>query len=258
MHWPRVASFRFAEDDAFVTAFVEPGVPLARVEDIYRRSVLPMAMQALGREALHASGILTASGVVAFAARSHSGKSTLAYALSRRGFPQWADDGVALDVSPGRVTSIPLPFQVRLRPESSRLFGFDDPCLRQFTPDLVVADTAAQPEPLAAICVIEGPGAPGPGAGAAAIARVAPAQAFQSVLIHAHEFDPHDTGRRRRMLQAYLELADTVPVYDLRVQQGREHLDAVLDAVVSTLGLRLPARVGEPTLRRREREAMTA
>src|SRR5581483_4905194 len=105
MHWPALAAFRFGDGDPFITAFPDRGASRAVIEDVYRRGVLPMAIQALGREALHASGVLTDAGVIAFAARSHTGKSTFAYALSRRGFPQWADDGVVVDVEEGRVTT---------------------------------------------------------------------------------------------------------------------------------------------------------
>ena len=244
MHWPSVAAFRFGDGDPFITAFIEPGASHAIVEDVYRRGVLPMAIPALGREALHASGILAGSGVVAFAARSHTGKSTIAYGLSRRGFLQWADDGVAFSVEGGRVTTVLLPFHVRLRPESSRLFGFDDPVFRQFAPEVPVAGAAARPIPLAGICLLRRMDS-APAGGAAVIEPIAPSQAFATVLIHAHEFNPFDQDRRRRMLQAYLEVAATVPVYDVRFAPGREHFDAVLDAITGTLGLRPPRQAQE-------------
>jgi hypothetical protein len=58
--------------------------------------VLPNAAIAAGYEALHAAAVETAAGVVAIAAASGGGKSTLACELVRRGAPLFADDTVAL------------------------------------------------------------------------------------------------------------------------------------------------------------------
>lgn len=61
--------------------------------------VLPSVSIANGREALHASAVETPLGVVAVAAPSGMGKSTLASELVQRGWPLFADDVLAL--SPG-------------------------------------------------------------------------------------------------------------------------------------------------------------
>lgn len=58
--------------------------------------VLPNIGIAHGYEALHASAVSTDSGVVAIAAPSGTGKSTLALELVRRGWPLFADDTVIL------------------------------------------------------------------------------------------------------------------------------------------------------------------
>lgn len=58
--------------------------------------VLPNIGIAHGYEALHASAVLTDRGVVAIAAASGTGKSTLALELVRRGWPLFADDTVVL------------------------------------------------------------------------------------------------------------------------------------------------------------------
>ena len=232
MHWPSVGAFRFDATEPCITAFVEPGVSRPLVDDVYRRSVLPMARQALGDEALHASGVLTSRGVVAFAGRSHAGKSTFAYALSRRGFAQWADDGVVIRVSGGAVHAVPLAFQVRLRPESSRLFGEHARALRQFDPPVSIPPSTGG-TPLAAICLLERLDA----ATATLVEQMDPARAFTSVLVHAHEFNPHDDARRRRMLEAYLELVAAVPVFTVQFPSGAEHMDDVFACVTRALNV---------------------
>jgi hypothetical protein len=93
MHVPRIGSFAFGPcaGDA-VHVFAEPSARPESVLDTFRRMVLPLALQAQGEEVLHASAVRMLQGVVALCAVSETGKSTLAYALSRRGFPLWADD----------------------------------------------------------------------------------------------------------------------------------------------------------------------
>jgi hypothetical protein len=76
MHWPYLAAYRFAPGDPSITAYPAPNAPLDVLEDTYRRSVVPMALQALGYEALHASASLMPSGVVGFFAASRSGAMT--------------------------------------------------------------------------------------------------------------------------------------------------------------------------------------
>src|SRR5262245_11456398 len=73
MHVPRVASFRFSGTSEEVSAIPHPMAEPEFVQDVYYHSVLPMALQALGQEGLHASGIRMGQGVVAFCAVKGTG-----------------------------------------------------------------------------------------------------------------------------------------------------------------------------------------
>jgi hypothetical protein len=240
MAWPRLATYRFDAIDPFVTAFAEPSAPIDIIWDTYRRSVLPMAMQVRGREALHASAVVSRQGVVAFCAASETGKSTLAFGLRRRGFPQWSDDGVVFAAGTSSILSFPLPFEVRLRPGSRELLGGNLPTAIRFTQNTHGEQVHTDPLPIALICLltrstrsaeIRHP----------LIAPVCPASAFRHMLTHAHEFDPSDEGRRARMMQAYLDLVARVPVYEVTFAPDREQLSLLLDTVVAGLSLELPS-----------------
>src|SRR5438045_2629057 len=111
MHVPDLATFRLGRE---VAAFTLPSADPDLIRDAFERNVLPMAIQALGGEALHASGVVGSSGVVAFCGESGTGKSTLACALSARGYRLWADDAVAFEPGDGGLVAVPLPFQLRL------------------------------------------------------------------------------------------------------------------------------------------------
>lgn len=69
--------------------------------------VLPNVSIAHGREALHASAVETPLGVVALAAPSGTGKSTLAVELVRRGWPLFADDSLILEAAGKAVIAHP-------------------------------------------------------------------------------------------------------------------------------------------------------
>src|SRR5207245_620438 len=69
--------------------------------------VLPNVSLARGREALHASAVETPLGILAVAAPSGTGKSTLAGELMNRGWPLFADDVLVLSRGSGGVEAHP-------------------------------------------------------------------------------------------------------------------------------------------------------
>jgi hypothetical protein len=151
--------------------------------------------------------------VVALCARSGTGKSTLAYGLSRRaGYELYADDAVAFDASGPEVTAVPLPFTLHLRPASAEHFG------------AVAARGPAGGEraPLAAVVVMAR------GAELAA-RRLTAAEAFTAALQHAYCFDLEARPRRRETAERYLELTARVPVHELTFPAGFERLPELLD-----------------------------
>jgi hypothetical protein len=224
MEIPRIASYVFEVDDPEVVAYPRPEAPDEAVLDGFRRVVLPMALQARGQEVIHASAVLGPQGVLALCAISETGKSTLAFGLGRRGYDLWADDAVAFEVGPTSVDATPLPFALRLRPASAAYFGVaDEPATVQ----------EPKPAPLAAVCVLERV----VDAGEGGVERMTSSTAFRSLLTHAYCFDPDESERKRRMVEAYLSLTQRVPVFRVRVAAGLEHLRKLLDAIeLSTLG----------------------
>src|SRR5829696_6052636 len=125
LHWmylPGLASFCFGQDVEGVMALPHWPVREDLILDTYYRTVLPMALQVRGLEVLHASAVLTPRGVVALCAVSGTGKSTVAFGLSQRGWPLWADDAVVFETSESGARAIPLPFGTRLRPAAAAFF----------------------------------------------------------------------------------------------------------------------------------------
>lgn len=226
-HWvrlPGLATFHVASGADKVIAFPEPAAPAEQVRDSFHRAVLPFAVQALGGEALHASAVLAAPGAVGLCGASGAGKSTLAYALSRRGHPLWADDALLLAPRGDEVLARRSPFALRLRPAAAAHFGIScaAPELSPATPS---SGPAGERVRLAALFVLErSPASEG-------VERLAPARAFLALLPHAYCFSLEDRECRRRMVEAYLQVAERVPVFLLRSREGLAHLPAAVAAV---------------------------
>ena len=227
MHLPGLASFRFSSGGGEVAAAVSGVATDEVVLDAYQRRVLPMALQVSGREVLHASAFRSPAGVIALCADSETGKSTIAYGLNSRGYPLWADDLVAFEISTCGMQALSLPFNLRLRPSAAAMFDLD-------TTQLPVAASGdgvtpgSETAPLAAICVLRREVASGT---PVTVRRLASAEAFAAVLSHAWSFALQDHERKRRMINHYLELISSTPIFDISFQPGLENLPAILDAI---------------------------
>ena len=227
MHLPGVGSFSFLRCGDQVTAAVPPGVREEIVVEMYRRRVLPMALQVCGREVLHSSAIRSNAGVTALCGLSEAGKSTVAYGLSRRGYALWADDTVAFEISANGGTSILLPFNVRLRPASAKHFGVDEtrPVGNVSHYDFQLGRETA---PLVTVCVLRRAECTD---SLVTVKRLTLAEAFSAALDHACCFIPQTDDRKRCMIHNYLDLAAQTPFFDICFQPGLENLPAVLDAI---------------------------
>jgi len=215
---PGLASFRFmATGD--VVAVDRRGAAEARIRDAFQRSVLPLVLQARGLEVLHASAILTDRGVVALCAVKETGKSTIAYALSRRGYPLWADDAVAMQIEERAVRAHPLPFSIRLRPASAAHFG------KKAGPAPTLQPSAA---PLAALFVLVRDESIAEGA---MVRRLTAGAALTAILTHAYCFTLADQDRKGRMMEQYLAVIARVPVFEARFGAGLDRLPSILDAI---------------------------
>lgn len=228
---PQIGMFRFMDAEEIAVAPF-PDVGTEEIEESHERIVLPLALHALGRELIHASAVVAPpGGVVAFAATTQTGKSTLAYALSLRGHPLWADDAVLFEADGGSIQSIPLPFTLKIRQPSARFFGLEGRKADEWQP---LFEESAAPRPLAAICLLEPRREADPGA-VAEVRRRDSVSALLALLAHSYSFSLRDPARKREMLSRYMELMTRVPVFDIRFRPELEHLAELLDVIEQTV-----------------------
>jgi hypothetical protein len=182
-----------------------------------------MALQAMGHEVLHASAVSDARGVHIFCGASRSGKSTVAYALSRRGFDIWADDAVAFKADHGGVTATPMPFALRLRGEVAEFFEVPKRSKRPANGKIeALRHQAVGAREIASVSVLE------PDRNAT-IARLSAAESLPAVLYHAFYFSLDDPSVLRRMSTQFLELIARVPLFRVSLRPGLDAMAGLLD-----------------------------
>lgn len=236
-----VATYRFAAEspDRAVHCTAQPSAGSSRrtVVDGYYRTVVPLALQVYGLEAIHGTAVQTPAGAVALCGPSQAGKTTLAHALAQRGHKMLADDGLVIDATSGSgpVAVQPIPFSVLLRDAAAGRFGelerraldeADDP------DSFATAPTV----PLAAVLMLDRVDA-----GTVAIRRLSSTEAYTSLLGRSYVFSWTDVGRKARMLSAYARFAGSVPVYSLTYPAGWEELAATAAAVERLVAAPTPA-----------------
>lgn len=228
MIMPGQASFVFATHAEEVMAIPTLSASREQLEDTFYRNILPMVLQVSGQEVLHASAIRIGGGVLGLCAISETGKSTIAYAFGQRGYTQWADDALVVDLSKDRVNTKPLPFCIRLRPASAAHFSYQTK--RSFQQHEVTESV-----PLTAFCVLQRI----PGEYDRPIVQtecLSTRQALPELLKHAYCFSLRDTERKRRMLQNYLRLVQEIPVFSVGFSTGLHGLDILLDTIEDAIG----------------------
>ena len=232
-HWvdvPALGHFSFGDDAVAVTVIPREDARQDAVIDYYHRVILPVVLHGRGWEVLHASGVVTDRGVVAFSADSQTGKSTIAYGLSRRGYPLYADDTIPFTIADQVVETLPAPFYVRLRSPSAAFFGVDSG-QRIATGQYAVTPLQSHNEsvPLAAVCILERGDSLDRGL-AVEFDRPAPAEALFRLQAQAY-YNLENDEREREMIRRYLDLIGRVRIVRVRFRSGLDHVPALLDGI---------------------------
>jgi hypothetical protein len=199
---PNIGIIRVIDEAGHVQGTVVDTVKIPLMEEVYYRFALPMILQSAGAEMLHASAVRSTKGVVAFCGTSGTGKSTLAFALSRKQHRHWADDAVIFLPNRHVFEALRLPFRPRVEIASTEPVEF-------------IRGTDAAP--LEAIVVLQRypGGIVESGDFHAKVKRLSAADAFRSVLPHIYSFILSDPRRNALMMSRYFDVASNLPVYDL-------------------------------------------
>jgi hypothetical protein len=248
--FPKFASYIFPEAKANqerIQIVIEPAamVTRAQVIDHLMRNIVPLLLQSRGIQVFHASAIRLKDGVLGLCGRSFSGKSTLAYALGKRGYEVWADDSLLISTAHRDVRTLKTPpVKLRLRPDSRKYFGeVDGVCLPTIGDAIEFELSLKHEAPLKALCLIhrtsclihrtsekkQGP--------VWRCKRLKGHPAFTRILNLANYYNLAEFTEHRRISETCLSVASKVPIYDCYYRDGFDFIEDVVDQIEGSLAL---------------------
>ena len=236
VRFAKVADFLLSRDASTIGCRAAPNVTTLTIRHLLLDQVIPMVLGHRGHLAIHASAVVSAGGVLAFAGKAGWGKSTLCASLERSGRPALADDCVVIEERRGRMVAVPSYPGLRLWPDTARALGHqrhggqavaDHSDKRRIGPRQRRSRRSGA-APLSAIYVLAPPGA----AKAVHISRLVPRDAVGRLLAHTHRLDVTDRARLTAELDALGRLAGRVPVFELDFPRDLRLLSKLRAAVL--------------------------
>ena len=161
LRFTRLVTFRLSPSARDIVCEGVTRVPARTVRHLLLNQVMPLGLGGGERIVVHASAVSSDSGAIAFAGAAGVGKSTLAAACAREGWPVVCDD--ALVVRSGSVVTVAPTYRaVRLWPEAAAaVFGSQTsaraPTVSHYTRKRLVALSGPASQnalPLRALCVL--------------------------------------------------------------------------------------------------------
>lgn len=226
------ADFLIALASGTVTCWPTPGNRRA-MRDLYLNQVLPVIAAHHGKLVIHASGVAIGGDAVAFVGATGRGKSTLAAAFARAGWPFLSDDGLYLE--PARNGFLASPnqpsFPLWLDSEAEVVRGEASPYeWEQIEKARIEADEnlpfQREALPLKALYFL------GPGdAAEPAISAFSEREALAELINHSYLLDVEDRAQIKQHFETLARLAGTVPSHRLDYPREFDRLPRVIAAV---------------------------
>jgi len=189
----------------------------------YQRGYLP----------LHASALLSDGRAIAVGARSHSGKSVLAAALTKRGLPLVADDMMVVDWSGPTPLVLPGYQKLRLWKDACEELQLTGHAIAKALPAqdkfvLATAGSPPSPVPLTDVFVLSGLRQQ------TLIAEpLGPVQAFQYLLAATHWLDAaRAMGRQEQVFSGINSVVSSARVWRATAPEGLEHSLEAADSIL--------------------------
>lgn len=225
------ADFSIALASGVVTCRPAPG-NRREIRDLFLNQILPMIQGHQGELVIHASAVAVGGRAAAFVAPTGHGKSTLAAAFARAGFPFLTDDGLTLTPDEGRYLAGPNRPSLRLWQDSEAAVVLGEAVPEECDSEKSrVAASAAlpfhdEPVPLGALYFL------GPGESAEPrISELSLREALAQLLNHSFVLDVEDRARMTRHFEALTCLVEAVPSYLLDYAREYDRLPDVIAAV---------------------------
>ena len=234
LRFPDEADFEINPATPRVVGWPAPDVSEDHFLSLFRNAVVPLIGDHNGGLFLHGSAVAVDGRAVAFIGQSGDGKTTLAGAFAKSGYPVLTEDVIELVPDGDGYLLQPKPSGLRLYADSAAyLLGTAESVHDSGKVD--VADAASlpfrsEPAPLAAVFLL------GSDHDAAIALGALPAPAaVQRLLPHSFVLDVEDKPRLRAHFSRIVGLASQTPCYALDYPRDYAELPRVIAATIACL-----------------------
>lgn len=234
LRFPKLADFEVSGDGYRVACHPVPGVDEATLEHLFLNQIYPLALTRRGRPAFHAAAVRVGGGAVAFLGASGMGKSTLAMAFARAGFPFLTDDGLLVEKSEEGYRVLPNHPSIRVWDDSRKALAGPGvviaPALSYTNKARLHLETSAycdQPQPLLCAYLLAEDGVRN-----TEIRPIRGASAVMGWIRHSFLLDIQDTAMLNRHFDWAGDISDAVPLYSLDYPRRYAALPRVRQAII--------------------------
>jgi len=241
LRFPGYADFIIRDDGRDITcAPVRDGISSSTVRHLLLDHVMPLVLNLLGRDAIHASAVLHNGLVCAFAGDAGAGKSTLAASLVETGAGYFADDCLALEQSRDGIIALPAYQGVRLWKNSAAAIGLDEAestIVAEYTSKvrLTRGNFAPSPAPLGAVYFVQRHRGRGSKLRGIELESLSGSDAVVRLVEAAYRLDISDSVMLARQFGLLSEIAKNIPLRRLLVPNDIQRLRDVRRAIIDDL-----------------------
>jgi hypothetical protein len=223
-------------------ARIEPGTSPQTLRHLLLDQVLPLVLNLLRCDVLHASAVATPAGICAFIGPAGAGKSTLAASFAAAGYTIFCDDCLVL-WRIGEIACLPGYPGVRLWSDSSAALGYwgiEPSEVADYTAKRRIVGHAGRftgsPRPLIAIYRISRPIDPDQVLTTVRIEPLTGRAAFMELVSSAFVLDVSEPATLLRHFRCIEQLVSQIPVAHLMLLDDFALLPAARHAILSDLG----------------------
>lgn len=232
VRFPDQADFLIREEDLAVRCIPVPGLPLPVVHSLYQNSIRPIVGNHQGELYLHGSAVAIGDVAIAFTAPSRHGKTTLAGAFAKAGYPFLSEDVIQLVPENSGLLLVPQEAQLRLLPDSaSYLLGRANGAQHEEgTKSVIEANHELvhcdRPLPLRWIFSLGE-------SSELQLTHLSQSAGIAKLLQQSFILDVEDKGRLRAHFQRLAQLARTIPCCELSYRRNYDEIPHVIAAITS-------------------------
>ncbi len=246
LRFPALADFSVDVRGREIVCHARRGTPMATLRHLLLDQVLPLVLNLRGRDALHATCVLTPRGACAFTGPTGAGKSTLAASFLLAGYPVLSDDCLVLGEDGGAILATPAYPGLRLWGDALAALGGarapSRPVAHYTSKRRLRTREGRTPRlaaryPVARVYALAPPAVEKRGEPAAPrIERLSRREGLMELIAAAFRLDIADRGMLARQFDFLARVASRVPVRRLRIPHDFAVLPAVRASILADLG----------------------